>query len=338
MTHLSDPMLPPEELSRIFVSLGLAAEHEVPKATPLTGGVSSGIYRIDVASGFYCLKQALPQLKVAKEWKVPVNRVFAEIAWLKAADQIVPGHVPKVLGEDEATKSFVMEYLATGHSVWKSALLNGQIDIDVARQVGSIIGKIHEKTAHSQSCKARFANDDNFYAIRLEPYLAETGRVHPALNARMLELIARTQKNGVALVHGDLSPKNILVGPNGPVILDAECALYGDPAFDVAFCLNHFLLKSAWMPVHLTALMGAFTAFYVSYFDTVGFEAQTGLEARIATLLPALTLARIDGKSPVEYLDEKTRDRVRTVAITLLEKNFVRLDDVATYWIREFTQ
>jgi aminoglycoside phosphotransferase (APT) family kinase protein len=327
-----------DELARIFFQLGLAKEGETPVATRLTGGVSSNIFRVDVSTGSYCLKQALPQLKVEKEWKVPVDRVFAEIDWLQTADGIVPGHVPKVLGKDENTKSFVMEFLAAGHAVWKSELLNGRVDVEIARQVGDIIGAIHAATAHSADCAKRFAHDGNFYAIRLEPYLAETGRTHPVFQSRMDLLIERTKRNTIALVHGDLSPKNILVGPNGPVILDAECAWYGDPAFDVAFCLNHLLIKAAWLPQHLETLLDSFAAFAEAYFRRVNFEDHAGLEERIATLLPALTLARIDGKSPVEYLAADARDPIRQGAIRLLNKDYSRLADVSAQWKLDFSK
>jgi hypothetical protein len=89
------------EMQRIFAALRLAAPGEAVRAQPLAGGVSSGIYRVDLASGSYCLKQALPQLKVAKEWKVPVERVFHEVAYLQRVARIAPGHVPRVLGQDE---------------------------------------------------------------------------------------------------------------------------------------------------------------------------------------------------------------------------------------------
>lgn len=327
-----------DELARIFVQLGLAKKGETPVATPLAGGVSSGIFRVDTSSGSYCLKQALPRLKVEKEWKVPVDRVFAEIDWLKTAGAIVPGHVPRVLGVDEKTKSFVMEFLAAGHAVWKSELLEGRVDAGIARQVGDIIGRIHGATAHRADCAKRFDNDGNFHAIRLEPYLIETGRAHPSLNARMQALATRTKNTKTALVHGDLSPKNILVGPGGPIILDAECAWYGDPAFDVAFCLNHLLIKAAWLAQHRDILLDSFAAFADAYFERVDAKDRAGLEARIATLLPALTLARIDGKSPVEYLTEQARGAIRQAAIRLLDKEYPRLAEVFAQWKSEFPQ
>jgi aminoglycoside phosphotransferase (APT) family kinase protein len=202
-------------MRRIFVSLGLANAEEPVNAIALTGGVSSGIYRVDLRSGSYCVKQALPQLKVAKEWKVPVERVFSEIDWLKTVDEIVPGHVPRVLGQDDTTKSFVMPFLGPEYRNWKAEMLGGHIDASVAQQVGDVLGRIHAATADDSELAARFATDDNFYAIRLEPYLVETARVHAALADGLLATVKRTASTCRVLVHGDVSPKNILVGPSG---------------------------------------------------------------------------------------------------------------------------
>lgn len=323
-------------MRRIFVGLGLAADGEEVRATALTGGVSSGIYRVDLRSGSYCVKQALPQLKVAKEWKVPVERVFHEIAYLRAVDRIVPGHVPRVLGEDARSKSFVMEFLGPEYRNWKADLLAGRVDIAVAQAVGDVLGRIHAATSDDTDLAERFATDANFHAIRLEPYLVETARAHPALAGQLLATVERTAATRRVLVHGDVSPKNILLGPQGPVLLDAECAWFGDPAFDVAFCLNHFLLKTAHLPAHGVALMTAYRAFRDAYFAHVHWEDTASLDARVATLLPGLTLARIDGKSPVEYLAEPTRESARHAAVALLREPPPHLEDIAVRWTREF--
>jgi aminoglycoside phosphotransferase (APT) family kinase protein len=267
---------------------------------------------------------------------VPVERVFSEIAWLRAVDNIVPGHVPRVLGQDDASKSFVMEFLGPEYRNWKADLLAGRVDVETARGVGAILGRIHAATADDRQLAQRFATDANFHAIRLEPYLVETARVHPALADQLLALVERTAATRRVLVHGDVSPKNILVGPQGPVLLDAECAWFGDPAFDVAFCLNHFLLKTAHLPAHGDAFMASYRAFTRAYFAQVQWEDAGSLQARVATLLPGLTLARIDGKSPVEYLAEATRQQVRDAAVGLLQDPPSSLDQLALRWTRGF--
>jgi aminoglycoside phosphotransferase (APT) family kinase protein len=146
-------------------------------------------------------------------------------------------------------------------------------------------------------------------------------------------LASRTANTRVCLVHGDVSPKNILVAPRGPVFLDAECAWYGDPAFDLAFCLNHLLLKCLWVPQARVRFMDCFDALSEAYLRTVSFE---GVEQRTASLLPALLLARVDGKSPVEYLTAKDKERVRAVAGELLP-GASTLEEVRRAWRRSST-
>ena len=145
--------------------------------------------------------------------------------------------------------------------------------------------------------------------------------------------ILQTAATRRVLVHGDVSPKNILVGPDGPVILDAECAWYGDPAFDLAFCLNHLLLKCLWTPAALGRFLACFDALAAAYLGGVAWEPPGELERRAARLLPGLLLARVDGKSPVEYLTAETdRERVRGVARALLGAPVDRLGAVRAAW------
>jgi aminoglycoside phosphotransferase (APT) family kinase protein len=322
----------PAALRRIFTALGLAQDDEEVRAVALTGGVSSGISRIDLRSGSYCLKQALPRLKVSKLWEVPVERVFSEIAWLQAAGAIVPGHVPRVLGQDDAAKCFVMEFLGPEYRNWKADLLAGNVDVATARAMGDVLGRIHAATADDPRMAARFATDANFHAIRLEPYLVESARVHPSLARRLHALVDTTAGTRRVLVHGDVSPKNVLVGPQGPVLLDAECAWFGDPAFDLAFCLNHFLLKAVHLPACSPSLLACFDALQRAYMAHVRWEAPRSLQSRTAALLPGLSLARVDGKSPVEYLDEGSRQRVRAAAIALLLEPAQDLASHANRW------
>jgi aminoglycoside phosphotransferase (APT) family kinase protein len=210
-----------------------------------------------------------------------------------------------------------MEYL--GAPIWKELLRQGKAEPRFAAQVGRTLAAIHTATAGRPEIARRFATDAIFHAIRLEPYLVATGKVHRDLQEKIGFLEKRTAATRVCLVHGDVSPKNILVAGEGParlpVFVDAECAWYGDPAFDLAFCLNHLLLKCLWVPASRERLLQCFDALAASYLDSVSFP---GIEERTASLLPALLLARVDGKSPVEYLTEDDRKLVRTVARELL--------------------
>ena len=330
-----------QEIADITVSLarmGLVDEGETPGLSPLTGGISSLIVRAETSHGAFCVKRALPQLKVPVEWKVPVDRNSAEVGWMRVAQRVAPGAVPAILGEDPVGKAFAMTWLDPAqHPVWKSQLLDGLADVTTARQVGAILSCVHNATANDAAIARQFANDDNFHAIRLDPYFGASAQVHadcaPALDA----LIERTATTRRTLVHGDVSPKNILVGPRGPVFLDAECAWYGDPAFDLAFCMAHLFLKCVWRPDVTPGYLACFDAFTAASLDAVGWEPPDDLEARTCVMLAGMMLARIDGKSPVEYITEDTeKDRVRRFARHYLREPARTLADMRDAWQREW--
>jgi aminoglycoside phosphotransferase (APT) family kinase protein len=255
---------------------------------------------------------------------------------MRVAGAIAPSAVPRVLGEDRDTGCFAMEYFPPERfSTWKSALSSGAIDTDAAACIGDTLGRIHAATANRADVAARFATDAIFYDIRLEPYLVATGRAHPRLAGRLRELVDTTRLTKRALVHGDFSPKNILCGPAGPVIVDAECAWFGDPAFDLAFVLNHLLLKGAWHPQWKKRYIDAFQALAAAYLSLAMWEPSAQLEARAAALLPALLLARIDGKSPVEYITEPTiKEHVRAFASGLMLRPPTRLASIGVRWAK----
>ena len=229
ITMSNDPFL------TALARMGLLQPGEIPAIAPLAGGVSSDIVRVDLKSGPICIKRALPKLKVQADWLAPVERNQYEIEWMRVAAGIDPQAVPKVLGEDRDTGMFAMEFLdAERYPVWKTQLRDGEISIDTAREVGRRIAAIHGRTAGHIDVAAKFSTDHIFFPIRLEPYLCATAKKHPDCAERLESLVRVTGATKKALVHGDVSPKNILAGPNGPVFLDAECAWYGDPAFDLA--------------------------------------------------------------------------------------------------------
>jgi len=317
--------------------VGLVGTGQFPRAEPLTGGVSSDIWRVDLANGPVCVKRALPRLRVAQLWEVPTERNAYERQWMETAAAIVPGIAPRILAHDDGG-FFAMEYLdGERYPIWKERLRAGQADPEFASAVGARLARVHAGTAGRAEIAERFATDANFHAIRLEPYFVATARAHPELAVPLTALVERTAGTRLALVHGDVSPKNILVGPQGPVFLDAECAWYGDPAFDLGFCLNHLLLKCLLRPESAPLFLDCFDALARAYFDGMAWESPAKLERRAATLLPGLLLARVDGKSPVEYLvdDEAGKDRVRRVASALFAAPPSTLGEVNAAWRRE---
>ena len=280
---------------------------------------------------------ALAQLRVAADWRAPIERNTKEAAWIKAVAGFMPEAVPSLLAEDAQAGMFAMDYLSPrSFEGWKAQLQHGDVLPATAAEVGRRLVRIHSKFARSPAAAAEFAADAIFHAIRLEPYLLATAQAHPDRAAALEKLAETTVRTKLTLVHGDVSPKNILVGPQGPVFIDAECAWFGDPAFDLAFCLNHMLLKCLWVPTAAGQLLAAFQKLSETYLDGVDWESCQDIDRRAAQLLPGLFLARVDGKSPVEYLtEERDKDTVRRVARSLLARPPDCLAEIRQTWARE---
>ncbi len=331
---------PPETIVKALRRLQLLPADGAVEGAPLAGGVSSDIWRIETAAGPICAKRALAKLKVAADWRAPVERNIYEARWLGRAGLADARLAPRMLGQDAASGVLALEWLdPADHPVWKAELLAGRVDPGFAARVGDGLGRIHAATAIARdpTVAAEFPTDAIFYAIRLEPYLAATARAWPSLASQLEDLIQRTAATRLALVHGDVSPKNILIGAHGPVFIDAECAVAGDPAFDLAFCLNHLLLKRAPLPEQAPALAASFRALAAAYLARVDWEEPTDLEARAAGLLPALFLARVDGKSPAEYVtSDADKNRIRQTAIPLIRTPPNRLEAVLAAWDAAF--
>ncbi|WP_226781982.1 phosphotransferase family protein [Oceaniglobus trochenteri] len=305
-----------ERCRRLVGELGLGAPEAVSAVVPLTGGVASDIARVDLDGRRYCVKFALAKLKVAEDWRAPVHRNKAEYDWLCVADKVAPGSVPALHGRSESENGFAMEFLdGAGVRLWKADLLTETPRPEDAMAVGDVLGRIHAASTTKGFDRTPFHNRDDFRALRIDPYLGFTATRHPELAARLGTLSDMLYAADQVLIHGDISPKNILFRVSVPILLDAECATMGDPCFDVAFCLNHLVLKSLHRPEWRDRLIDMARRFWAAYAAHVTWETRGDLDQRVAALLPALMLARVDGKSPVEYLDAGAQDRVRALAI-----------------------
>lgn len=308
---------------------GLVGEGEVV-LEPLTGGVSCDVWKVGTPSGPIVVKRPLEQLRVAAEWHAPVERGASEVRWLKRARGVDPRMAPEVLAELPGY-GFAMRFLPDC-PVWKDELTAGRVDTDFAAAVGARIAAVHAATANSAADRTAFPTDAMFRALRVDPFLLHVAdhdaELAPLLRALADELSARK----IALVHGDVSPKNILVGVDGPVFLDAECAVYGDPAFDLAFCATHLLLKAVWLGD--ARLNTGAAALVDAYRGGIDWEDPAGLLLRAGKLTAALLLARVEGKSPAPYLTDPDHKRiVRDQARALLLAP-AHIDALVAHWKR----
>ena len=313
---------------------------------PLIGGVSSDIFLVHDGNQQLVIKRALPKLKVKDDWYADTSRNRIEQAYFRFVSQIIPQSVPTVLYHDLDLGFFVMPYYGISHTNWKQLLLSQHTEQAVywTVEIAKILATIHLKSWNNAELKSDFATDRNFYQLRLEPYLLATAERHPPLADDFRAEVARLSQNHHCLVHGDYSPKNILVpkpslDQKEVMILDAEVAWFGDPVFDVAFILKHFLLKSLYATFTLkntpTIFLEMVLAFWQQYDKllVVNFSYRDQMEKQITHLVPLLLLARIDGKSTAEYLTDQSQKRIiRELCYRMIQKKETKICDLIAIW------
>ena len=275
-----------------------------PAISALSGGVSCDILMIEDNGRRFVVKRALEKLRVKDDWFADVDRNRHEQSYMRYAVEVAPGAVPRILHADADRNYFAMEYLGDGWLNWKTELLAGRIDPRYARKAGEVLGAIHRASWEDDALRKQFATTPNFFKLRLEPYLLTAGLRNPVLEHFFKAEADRLANTSLVLVHGDFSPKNILLhdGSDEIAILDCEVAWFGDPVFDLAFFINHLLLKALQQPALKVGYLSLTTVFLDAYRSGLGEYWSAHLDERTARLLLMLLLARVDGKSPVEYL------------------------------------
>ncbi len=289
-------------------------------ATELAWGVSNIVIRVDAldAGVSFVLKQSREKLRTQIDWFSQLERIWREVDMLHALRRLLPdGAVPVVLFEDRDNYLFVMEAIEADHRVWKADLLAGNVGDDVAGNLAGCLAAIHRGSTGNATLAEQLGDRTVFDELRLDPfyrYVAEHDEhCRPALEAIIESSLTRSD----CLVLADFSPKNILITSRGPVLVDFETGHFGDPAFDVGFFLSHLLLKAVY---HADAglaepLLDLARTFERRYFQlllrrqapdwsTDGSETISDYERRCVRHLGACMLARVAGKSRVDYLRE----------------------------------
>jgi 5-methylthioribose kinase len=286
----------------------------------LGGGVSNRVFLVEEPAGRYVIKQSLDRLRVADEWLADRSRIFRERQSLQDAARLLPtGAVPRVLWTDDANFRFAMSAAPPEAETWKSQLLDGRLDPAIAASVGVLLGLLIRHTWGDPAMERLYGDQTAFDQLRLDPYYRTIASRHPEVAGCVQELLAASGARRVSLVHGDWSPKNFLVHAGVVMVIDFEVVHYGDPAFDAAFCLNHFLLKCFYKPEHRAGYLELARVFYAWLEGLLPPAALPWFEAATCSHLGCLLLARIDGKSPVEYLTaEPVREKVRRIAVRLI--------------------
>jgi len=298
---------------RGFIPAGAAVT-----ASARGGGVSNVVLLVEV-DGLdpFIVKQARSRLDVDADWHIDPWRALNEASCLRHLATILPpGSVPSVLFEVPEDTLMATSVAPDGGEIWKAQLLAGEVSATTARRVGEMLAAIHARSAGDTAVRTRFDHPHLLEQGRIEPYHLTTAAAHPELAPVIEAEVRRLRATRRTLVLGDVSPKNIFVYPDSVFFFDVEIAHWGDPAFDAAFCLSHLVLKAVALPLHAAALLDAASAFWTAY--AAGVPPWVGHDGHVVAELGCLLLARVDGKSPAEYLGDPEREAVRRLASALL--------------------
>lgn len=288
----------------------------------LSGGVSNRVVHIVRGNGQeWVVKQALAKLRVQVDWFSDPSRNEREATGLRWLSRLAPsGSIPRLVFEDRQQHLLAMTAVPQPHENWKTRLLSGQLELDRVRQFGRVLATIHHQAYHRREEVALLFQERQFFeSLRLEPYYGYTAEQVPAAANFLHDLISQTRTVRDTLVHGDYSPKNVLLHGRHMVLVDHEVIHWGDPAFDVGFALTHLLSKSHCLPRARQPFVEATGQFWREYAQTLGSVPwSTDMEARVSRHTLGCMLARVAGRSPLEYLDACQRDRQRETIVAML--------------------
>ena len=314
-----------DALLRYLRENGHISADETPDLECLSGGVSNRTVLVRREGGAdFVVKQALEKLRVAVDWRSDPCRSGREAFGLKWLTRLVPaGTVPRLLFEDPENHLLAMQAVPEPHRNWKSVLLSGEIDDNLVIEFGSLLGGIHSRALESNEALSQiFENRSFFRSLRLEPYYSFAASRNPVAMPFMQDLVNQTERICETLVHGDYSPKNVLVHAGRLVLLDHEVIHWGDPAFDLGFSITHFLGKANHCAPFRDMFLGATRAYWESYQKCAGALGNSHeFERRVVQHTLACLLARVDGRSPLEYLTDSQRQRQRTIALNLMNQS-----------------
>lgn len=285
--------------------------------TALSGGISCDVAIVREADGReIVVKQALPKLKVVADWRSDPARASVEVEALRAMRELLGAQiVPEVLWEDAPNHRFAMERIDPRLRNWRDELNQRRIDLATAARVGELLGQLHSRSAPRLDLAGRFANREFFEQLRIEPFCRRIAQRNPQLSGPINKVIASLRIPGRALVHGDFSPKNMLADGSQVVILDWEVAHWGDPRFDLGFCLTHLILDGLHRPPSQE-----FAAAALSFLDAYSRTASSDVfDALLVRMTGCLLLARLEGDSPIDYLHELDVPAVKRIAARLIE-------------------
>ncbi|MCL2674265.1 MAG: phosphotransferase [Defluviitaleaceae bacterium] len=318
MIDISDKSI----LENYLSDRGLINKLEDYKIKYLSGGVSGVTALVVTRERNMIIKQALAKLLVAEEWLCDPSRMEIEALSNEIYHRLVPENAPAVYFYDNENYIFGREAAPEHCVMWKTDLMSGKLDFEVAHKVIESLMIVHNECAKDAKVAKDFDDNAIFYDLRISPYLEFILLKHPNLTEYSKPIIHELMNSKITLVHGDFSPKNVVLDGRKVFLTDFEVAHYGHPSFDLGFLSNHLVLKAIHMEKFGKAYLAMLEYVLDVYFTGANYMDNAALEKSFLKLLPLLMIARVDGKSPVEYIvRDDVKQFVRDCAYAIMDNN-----------------
>jgi 5-methylthioribose kinase len=317
MTKISNELLTSDTVLAYLIEKQIISANDQAEVEILTGGVSNVVLAITTKNQKMVLKQALAELMVAQKWEADQRRAIVEANAIALFHKLSPDQVPNLVFLDPERFILILDRVPVGSTVWKSDLLDGVINPDIAEVLGTTLAQWHNFGEKDKEARMQFMEDSLFEQLRIDPFYRFVAAKNDALKPVISTLINELEGDKTTIVHGDFSPKNIMVGMDDQVyILDFEVTHVGNPVFDLAFLLAHLLCKRFRTDEPLEEkLLGAAAERFINAYETIRpFASSLSLHTAL------IALARVEGKSPVNYLDSNKQSALVSYTKDVLGK------------------
>jgi hypothetical protein len=283
--------------------------------TPLPGGVSSEIHIAQIGSERVVVKSALEKLRVASDWHSDPIRILAEGDALRWFHCVTPHYVPDPIAITDSPPGLVIPYAPEPSVDWRTSLLSRitKSDVEITRQLRQILTQWHSTSAKALS-GTRLDDTNRLRTLRLEPFYQDMATSLPEFNSVISDCITELLEQRTCMVHGDFSPKNVLLFEGGIWVLDAEVAHIGNPVLDYATMSAHLILKALFYRDSPESSEIAQSMIEV-FLDT---ESVDKLPATLSPHTGVFLGVRAIGRSPAQYLSSHQQLLALNIAKTLL--------------------
>ncbi|MTA48583.1 MAG: phosphotransferase [Actinobacteria bacterium] len=314
---MSNELLTSDTVLAYLIEKQIISASDQAEVEVLTGGVSNVVLAITTKNQKMVLKQALAELMVAQKWEADQRRAIVEANAIALFHKLSPDQVPNLVFLDPERFILILDRVPVGSTVWKSDLLDGVINPDIAEVLGATLAQWHNFGEKDKEARLQFMEDSLFEQLRIDPFYRFVAAKNEALKPVISRLIYELEGDKTTIVHGDFSPKNIMVGMDDQVyILDFEVTHVGNPVFDLAFLLAHLLCKKFRTDEPLEEkLLGAAAERFIN-----AYEGIRPIASSLSLHTALIALARVEGKSPVNYLDSNKQNALVSYTKDILGK------------------